>query len=356
MEEKKLDLNSIIGFVLIFGILLYMLWQSQPTPEEIEADKAKQEQLAKEQTTKQEAKADTHQTTSDDFTDKTGTTADSLKMVALKNKLGAFSYAATLPSATDETTEVTTDLLTLKFSNKGGFLSEVKLNKFVNFDSVPIYLIKDQNTNLNITFNTSDNRTLNTQDQYFQPNVTKNGNKTVVSMRLQVSENEILEYRYEILPDDYMMNFVIRSQGLNDVVNTSQQVMLDWKMKTYRHDQSIAYENRYTRLTYQHDSGDKIDKLAQGGDDEETEEDVNWLSYRQHFFSSILVPDIPFKTANLASKDLVEDEDIDTIFTKQYTTKVPLNVAGGEINEPMKLYFGPTDSKILKKYENDLEE
>ena len=46
MEEKKLDLNSIIGFILIFGILVYMMYTNQPTPEEIEAEeKAKQEQV-----------------------------------------------------------------------------------------------------------------------------------------------------------------------------------------------------------------------------------------------------------------------------------------------------------------------
>ena len=45
MEEKKLDINTIIGFVLIFGILIFMFWQNQPTPEELEAQKAKQEQL-----------------------------------------------------------------------------------------------------------------------------------------------------------------------------------------------------------------------------------------------------------------------------------------------------------------------
>ena len=354
MEEKKLDVKSIIGFVLIFGILLFMLWQNKPTPEEQAAEKAKQEQLAKEQKSKQEKqKVDTYETTPEDFSNTTA--SDSTQLVDLKNKLGAFAYASTLPSAKDETTEVKTDLLTLKFSNKGGFISEVKLNKFVNFDSVPIYLIKDKNTAFNITFGTTDNRTLSTKDLFFQPTVTKNGNNTVVSMKLKVSESEFLEYRYEIQSDNYMMNFTIRSQGLNDVVNTSKEVELDWKMKTFRHDQSIAYENRYTRLTYQHENGEKVDKLSQGGDDEETEENVNWLSYRQHFFSTILVADKPFKSAKITSKDLVEDEEIDTVFTKQYTSKLPISVVGGEINEPMKFYFGPTDSKILKKYDADLE-
>ncbi len=354
MEEKKLDVKSIIGFVLIFGILLFMLWQNKPTPEEQAAEKAKQEQIAKDQKSKEgNQKTDTYETASKDFSNETS--SDSTQLAALKNKLGAFAYASTLPSAKDETTEVKTDLLTLKFSNKGGFLSEVKLNKFVNFDSVPIYLIKDKNTVFNITFGTTDNRTLSTQDLYFQPTVTNNGSNTVVSMKLKVSESEFLEYRYEIQPDNYMLNFTIRSQGLNAIINTSKEVELDWKMKTFRHDQSIAYENRYTRLTYQYDNGDKIDKLSQGGDDEETEEEVDWLSYRQHFFSTILVAEKPFKSARITSKDLVEDEEVDTLFTKQYTSKLPLSVAAGEINEPMKFYFGPTDTKILKSYESDLE-
>ena len=175
-------------------------------------------------------------------------------------------------------------------------------------------------------------------------------------MKLKVSESEFLEYRYEILPNNYMMNFTIRSQGLNNVINTSQDVNLDWKLKTKRHDQSISYENRYTRLTYQHDNKNKIDKLAQAGEDEETETDVNWLSYRQHFFSTILVADKPIKSARLISKDLVQNEDIDTVYTKQFQSKFALQTQAGEINESLKLYFGPTDSKILKQYNEDLEE
>ena len=332
-----------------------MLWQNQPTPEELAAEKAKQEQVeAKEKANEAKKKKDTFETTASDYSNTSA--ADSLKLLSLKNKLGAFAYASTLPSATDNVTTVENGVLTLKFSNKGGYLSEVKLNEFVDYDSVPIYLINNKNTAFNLSFATTDNRNLNTQDLYFQPTVTKNGENTVVSMKLKVSESEFLEYRYEILPNNYMMNFTIRSQGLNNVINTSQDVNLDWKLKTKRHDQSISYENRYTRLTYQHDNKNKIDKLAQAGEDEETETDVNWLSYRQHFFSTILVADKPIKSARLISKDLVQNEDIDTVYTKQFQSKFALQTQAGEINESLKLYFGPTDSKILKQYNEDLEE
>ena len=63
------------------------------------------------------------------------------------------------------------EVLQLKFSNKGGYLSEVKLNKFVDYDSIPIYLIKDGNASFNINFGTTDSRILNTQDLYFEPTV-----------------------------------------------------------------------------------------------------------------------------------------------------------------------------------------
>ncbi|MGS2726830.1 membrane protein insertase YidC [Psychroserpens sp. BH13MA-6] len=355
MEEKKLDIKSIIGFVLIFGILLFMMWQNTPTPEEL-AEQEKQEQLKAAEEAKnneKEATTDTKVTTSEDFSNLN--VGDSLKYEMLKNKLGAFAFAATLPSATDTQTSVQTNVFDLKFSNKGGFLSEVILKKFVDYDSVPIALIQDGNEQFNINFPTTDNRILNTNDQYFQPSVTKNGENTVVSMKLKVSESQFLEYRYELKPDDYMIDFSIRSKGLNNVINSSQNIDLDWALKTYRHDQSITYENRYTRLTYMYE-GDKIDKLAQAGDDEEIIEDARWLSYRQHFFSSILVADQPFKKATIASKTLVEDEEIDTIYTKEFASKLPLTFTNGEANNNFKFYFGPTDSKVLKAYDYDLEE
>jgi YidC/Oxa1 family membrane protein insertase len=354
MEEKKLDLNSIIGFVLIFGILLYMMWQNQPTPEELaEQEKAKQEQVEAEKKAVATTPEDTVVTTAEDYSNNSAN--DSLQLVNLTNKLGAFAYSSTLPSASSEETIIETDVLSLKFSNKGGFLSEVKLRNFVDYDSVPIHLIKNGNQDFNITFPTADNRILNTKDLYFEPSVTKNGDNTIVSMKLKASENKFLEYRYELKPDNYMIYFSIVSEGLNNVINSSQEINLDWKLKTYRHDQSITYENRYTRLTYMHE-GDKISKLAQAGDDEELIEDARWLSYRQHFFSSILVAEQPFKKATISSTDLVQDEEIDTVFTKQYASKLPLTFAAGEANNNFQLYFGPTDSKILKQYDYDLEE
>jgi YidC/Oxa1 family membrane protein insertase len=351
MEEKKLDINSIIGFVLIFGILLWMLYNNRPTPEELEAqEKAKQEQVELEE--KEAAAKDEFVTTPEDFIAED--TPDSLKLADLQTKIGAFAYSESLSNGA-EFTELENDVLAIKVSNKGGYIAEVKLKKYVNHDSVPIYLIKDNNTFFNINFGTTDNRTLNTNQLYFQPSLTNSGDNQVLSMKLKVSETKYLEYRYELKPNDYMLGFVIRSQGLGTTINSSQEVKLDWKLKGRRHAKSITYENRYTRLTYQHE-GNRISKLSQASDDEETEVDVDWLSFRQHFFSSILTSDTPFKSVSLSSIDLVKDEEIDTLFTKSYAASIPLELKGGELNESLGLYYGPTDSTILKSYDKNLDE
>ena len=351
MEEKKFDINSIIGFVLIFGIMLWYFYQSKPTEEELAAQKiAQEEQVEAEK--KESKQAETLVTTSEDYINTKA--LDSAQLVAAQNKIGALSYALTLPG--EDITTVETDVFELKFSKKGGHLAQVKLRNFVDYDSVPIYLVKDNNSAFNITFSTSDSRTHNTQDFPFQPSVTKSGDNTVVSMKLKFSETTFIEYRYELKPNDYMIDFSIKSQGLSGVFNTSQPITLDWKQKNIRHAKSISYENRYTRLTYMHDEG-KVDKLSQMGDDDDTADNVEWLSYRQFFFSSILVAnDSPFKDVAMTSKNLVEDEEIDTLFTKIYTSKFPLAYNGGEINKSLGLYYGPTEAATLKTYEKGLDE
>ena len=142
MEEKKLDINSIIGFVLIALILIYMLYQNQPTPEELQAqEEARQEQVEADKVS-EEAK-DEFKTTPVDFT--ATQTTDSTQLATLQNKVGAFAYSASLSSAQDATTVLENDVLKIIVNNKGGYFEEVKLKQFTDFDSVPVYLIKDQN-------------------------------------------------------------------------------------------------------------------------------------------------------------------------------------------------------------------
>ena len=153
-------------------------------------------------------------------------------------------------------------------------------------------------------------------------------------------------------PNDYLVDFTVRSQGLNGILNSSRPITLEWDVKGIRHNKSVQYENRYTRLTYNHDGG-KVSKLSESSElDEETEVDVKWLSYRQHFFSSILATDDHFQSADLSSENLVEEESKETLFTKHYKTNTALELKGGELSQNMYWYYGPTDVKILDDYKD----
>ena len=347
MEEKKLDLNTIIGFILIGFILLYMLWQQQPTAEELAAqEEAKQEQLESDSAqNKAILKTNNLDAQTSDY---------SLDLENFKNQVGDFAYAMTLPSATPTFTTFENQVLAIKIDNKGGFISEVKLKNYVNHNSDPVYLIRDGSSQFNLNFATSENRILNSSELYFQPTLSKSGDNQILSMRLKVSESQFLEYRYELKPNNHMLGFSVRSQGLSSILNTSQDVQLDWKFDAHRQGKSIAFENRYTRLSYEHE-GDKTNKLSQTGDDDETETDVSWISFRQHFFSSILVPEVPFKTVDLKSFNLINDERVDTLFTKRYEVSLPLSFSGGELAHNMSIYYGPTYDKILNQYDKNLE-
>ncbi|MDE3741343.1 membrane protein insertase YidC [Maribacter polysaccharolyticus] len=340
MEEKKLDINSIIGFVLIFGILIFMFYQNRPTPEELEAEKAAQEQV------EAQAKEETPSITEEESSNVIDL-QDSTAIANYKGAIGAFGFT----TPTEGVTTLENELVTLKIDNKGGQIIEAKMRDFVTYDSVPVYLVKDGNASFGLDFTTSDNRVLNTKDLYFEPAMGKNGENQVLSMKAKVAPDKFLEFRYEMKPDDYLVDFTIRSQGLSGVINSSKPVQLEWKLKGIRHSKSIQYENRYTRLTYNHEDG-KISKLSEGSDDEETEEDVKWLSYRQHFFSSILATKENFKTAELSSKNLVEEESRTFGFTKVYESKVPLELKGGEISQNMHWFYGPTDVDVLEHYKD----
>ena len=347
MEEKKIDSNTIIGFLLIGAILLFMLWQQQPTPEELAVqEEDKIEELANEAALNKAALTTNNASNQ--------SIEDSQSLSNLKNRVGDFAYSMTLPSATPAITTFENEVLALKIDNKGGFISEVKLKSYVNHDSVPVYLIKDGSSQFNLNFATTNNRTLNSSELYFQPIFSTSGDNQILSMRLKVSESQFLEYRYELKPNDHMLGFSVRSQGLSSVLNTSQEVQLDWKFDAHRQGKSIAFENRYTRLSYEHED-DKTNKLSQTGDDDESERDVSWISFRQHFFSSILVPEVPFKTADLKSFNLINDEAVDTLFTKRYEVSLPLSFSGGELAHNMSIYYGPTYDKILNQYDKNLE-
>ena len=347
MEEKKFDLNSLIGFVLLGAIMIWYFYNNQPTPEQIANQKAEQVQ---DSINKAEAASNNNEVQQQSPEITTGQPSDSLLMAETQNRLGAFAYSASLPSATDHETVLENDLLRIKVSNKGGQITEVLLKDFLTYNKLPLYVIKDKNASFNLSFATQDNRNLQTKDLYFEPTLTTNGENQVLSMKLKVASDKWLEYREELKPDDYMLDFAIKSQGMENAINTSQNIDLDWQLKSYRTEKSVKYENQYTDLRYL-ENGEFEYMNAMSDEDEEEVKGLNWVSFKQQFFASVLLAEDKFESARLISKNLVQNEDIDTIFTKQYAAYIPLEATGGDLNYNMNMYYGPVDYQILSQYE-----
>jgi YidC/Oxa1 family membrane protein insertase len=350
MEEKKLDLKTIIGFGLIMVLLLWMIYNNTAEDEKKAVEKEKQEQIDKaKQKNVPQAKAE--------LAAQDTVSADSLKNAKLKSTLGAFAYSATLPSAKEGATTLKNKLITLDVSNKGGYIKEANLDyeQFEKGSNKKVELIKNNNADFNLQFKTADNRILNTRDLYFEPTLTKEGENQVLTMRLKAGENQFLEYRYTLKPNDYMMDFSIRTQGLAQVLDTGKPIDLEWKLKSYRNEKSISYENRYTDLVYEYEDG-KDNNLGQGDDKSDNAKDVTYVAFKQHLFTSILLTETPFKTADFKTENLVKNEDIDTVYTKQFEAKMPLAFKGGELSYNMQWYYGPTDYKILDNYDKNLDE
>ena len=347
MEEKKLDVNSLIGFGLIFVILIYMFYINQPTEAELAAKKIAETEAAAQASSDAEQALNPGSSlsgmpaVSNDISP-----TDSTAVQAYGASVGAFAATKIIPGSS----RLENTLLALEVAHKGGQLVLAENKKYKTYDSVPVYLIKDGNALFNISFTTQDNRLLETKDLYFEPSLRSENGKEVLTMKAKVSENEYLMFVYALRSDEYMVDFTIKSIGLSAVFNQTKQPSLDWQLKTIRHSKSVQYENRYTRLNYKFE-GDKLDKLSDSSDDDAQEKDVAWVSYRQHFFSSILAVDPVLKQANFSSTNLIEEESKTAAYTKIYRTEAPLEYSAGELDYRMNWYLGPTDVAQLAKYE-----
>ena len=339
MEKKKFDFTSFIGMILLGAVLLW--WMNMNQPEVTEDPTTTTEQVSDSTKTKQVA---TPTVVTNPIQ------GDSLKNAALQNQLGAFAYSAV--QGKEGVTEIENNLVKLTIDNKGGQIVKAELKNFDTYDSLPLQLIKKNNASFNLNFGTTDNRILNTKDLPFIPELTKNGENQVLSMKLKVSETQFLEYRYEMKPDDYMIGFAVRSQGLSSVINSSNPINLDWSLQAFRNEKSQRTENQYTCLHYK--SEGEVDNLSPN--DTEVLPDANWIAFKQHFFSSILLSDKPFTNVTVTSQDQ-KGQEIDSVYTKSYTLKAPLALTSGELNYNMQWYYGPNDYKLLKTYKgSDLSE
>ena len=330
MEEKKFDLKSIIGFVLIFILLLWVMNNNRPTQEELAKRKAEQEQAAK----------------ANNPQNNTATAATAY--------LGAFAYGNAQATAKDGVTVIENKDVKLTINNKGGDLKEVLLKQFKTYESMPVYLIKDKNAIFALNFKTTQGQELNTQQLYFEPSLSQKDGKQLLSMKVKTGENSYLEYVYTLPAEGYMVDVAVRSQGLSGVLNSQNPIELVWGLKARRMEKSVTYENRYTQSAIRY-ADDKINRMSQGGNSGTKEEQVSWVAYKQHLFTSVLISDSAFANGDFLSYNIANEESKDVKYTKNLKSTFPLKTKGGELSESLHFYFGPSDYNVLKQYNDKYE-
>src|SRR5690554_3817868 len=173
MEQKKFDINSFIGFVLIGLILLWMISRNAPDQQEVvETTPQTNEQVVQEDPIENLQQVDTTVAAMESMEGVADSIVakylDSLRLENLRNRYGSLAVSQIQAEAT--TTTIENDVLLLKVNTQGGYPEEVVLKQFKTHDSIPIYLIKDGNSTFNLQFS-SENRILNTRDLLFTPEV-----------------------------------------------------------------------------------------------------------------------------------------------------------------------------------------
>ena len=336
MEERRFDPYQFIGFILIALILTWMMYVNQPEPGDNTAAPPENTEVAAEETP----------------TAPPTQTNDSLQKINLQSTFGIFTNWMTDQGGSLHLLE-NKDLL-LEVSPKGGILTRVRLKDYTDYKDQPLELIKEGNNQFNVQFSTKDGRRLNTKDFYFSPQLSSENGKQKLSLKATIAPNQYLEFVYAIDAERFLVDFSIQSSGIVSLLDSSEPALMTWETRAYRNSKSIDYEGRYTELTYGYE-GDKVDYLSLSGTDEESPEEIRWVSFRQHFFSAILIPEKPIDQLTVTSDNLAEDKSLEEVFTKKFGIQIPLAYQMGEFDSRFEYYFGVTDYQTLKSYDRDLE-
>lgn len=337
-----MDRNTIIGLVLIAGILIGYTWFTKPSKEEQEAMKRKADSIALvQQQEKQRIEEE-----------------KILKKVEkpIEKKIISSVNLFAQDSINQGSVTLENDLFKIVVTNQGGMIESVELKKYKTHDSLPLILWQKDNSKLGINFYAK-NQTVNTLDYIFTPQtndteIFASSSAKNLKMRLNVEEDKYIEYSYTIIPNSYMIDFDINVVGMDDVISRRQSSLdLSWTSELAQFEKSKKFESRYTGLYYKF-LKDDVDYLSQMSDEkEELSTKVKWVAFKQQFFSSVLIAQNSFEGVSVEAKSTDRPG-----YLKEVSSKISLPYEGKQAEEyNMSFYFGPNHYLTLKNYSNDIE-
>ena len=342
-----MDKNTVIGFVLIFLVLIGFTWLNRPSQEQLEAQQRYRDSIATVQYEMQQAalreqfqKEDTLPTVmAEDM-------PDSVRQEFFQNRYGAFASAVT---GTEEIITLENNNIEVRINSKGGGVSYARVKDYVTYNKEPLVLFEGDESQFNVTFGTANNLIVNTSDLYFTP--IRNISQNSVTMRLNVGDGGIVDFVYTLYPDDYLLGFVIQTSGLNGLIAYSMNALdIQWNQKMRIQEKGRKLENQYTGLYYKF-LADNVEHFGEAKDDsKQISTRLKWIGYKNKFFSSALIADGAFAATTLTAKQNLTDVK----YLKEFstTTSVPFSAAKNE-SIGFRFFFGPTKYTLLRAYDKD---
>jgi YidC/Oxa1 family membrane protein insertase len=146
-----------------------------------------------------------------------------------------------------------------------------------------------------------------------------------------------------------MLDMNIASQGLEGMAMPGETaLLLDWKATVLQQEKGRDFENRYSSLTYKR-QGKGVKKLSEMKDDsKEPVEALEWIAFKNQFFSAVLIADKPMTKASLSSTQ-ADEKDADYLKEYEASAQIPFDVTGKESTH-LQMYLGPNDFHILKAH------
>ncbi len=329
-----MDKNTITGLVLIGILLVVFSILSRPSQEQLEAQQHYYDSIAQEQRQAElEAKAQA---------------ALANERISRADSTALFYQAI---NGKDSIITIQNNVAALSINTKGGRISSVVLKEYMEQDKkTPLTLFRDEDVSMNFLFY-NQRETIQTQDYYFTPvNVTD----STVTMRLAADSASYIDFEYAMHPDNYLVDFDIHATGMDGkLASTNKTVDIEWAQKARQIEKGYVYENRLAELTYKV-AGEGSDYLSANGDDEEQVPGrVDWIAFKNQFFSAVMLSEEGFEKTHLTSKMEAQGSG----YIKDYAAE--MNTAfdpTGQQSTRLFLYLGPNHYKTLTALDKERDE
>ena len=322
MEENKFDPLQFIGFLLISAILMFWFYDNQSNYIENQQEVVIENPIEK----------------LNDNSNAVNVSEQNSNRVDLDEKF------------TEEIITLENDKILFEISTSGATINKLLLKDFNNYNDEPLFLVNDNKSIFSYNIPIGRNSVINSRDLNFSAEIIKN--KSVLKLTAIIDMQRSLELTYSLEENSSILDFDLK---LNDSDRNSSydELELIWGKDSFRNSKSIDYENRYTALSYGFE-GEKDSWLSVSGTSNKNINNVNWISFREHFFSSILILNNETNNIEISSEDLASNETLDDKFTKRFKANIPLSLDSNN-NLSYRIYYGPTDYETLKEYNLTLE-